>query len=674
MAFLFFIPLSAAQPSDECAAPMSIDNDGNIGVLSTGSDATFNIIQILGNAGDYSPIEASKEKLQAIADDIFANDQRLQEQKDSIRALDLEIQLKTQQAQKGEIARQQQQQGYDTQIGELKTQVQELAAALRNKKGEWSPAEYEDTQNRLTEVEGIIKSAECFATDHGEDLKTYEDQAGNLIYAFPIEKLRNDPNYTYFDKPSDGLIRVKKYGMFGFLDLSGKLVIDYKFQHAESFYEGRALVKRAGEWFFIYKELWRSASPIEVVDAKVLLPGIYLLEDFDNKFHLAKSNKGDLSFSTQQFDFASPFWGDSIFLVKKNERYGLYQLSKKMIYAGFDFTSIKDTKIPGVAIAKNFKGSRVIHHQKEQEKARGLEPKYYRSIEPFNENGLAVFTIRGEEKYQKGKILHGLINSDGEEVLPGEFLHIRFQNDPNLLIVGRPYGREIFQEELYCRVEKNFEQVAFGGNSLLIRETLEIVEHPFDTKDILVIKKSAENYRTIFFFFNPKTFDDFGKPFTNIEFWESKQMIKVERVDKWGAFDVRSKKLLPCAYTDIFPPGDQYFAVINKRNLHGYVDWAGKLQIAYKYQTAAPFKNGIAKVSNGSGQVGLINQYGAEIVPLKFIEATIREDELVISDRNSKFHYLKIIRSEDGIAREVKCEENQEAYFEYLRNTPPVKR
>ena len=58
-------------------------------------------------------------------------------------------------------------------------------------------------------------------------------------------------NLTTYDRAyafSEGMAAVVKDGKYGFIDKTGKLVIDYKYDYAEDFSEGYAAVSTGGFW------------------------------------------------------------------------------------------------------------------------------------------------------------------------------------------------------------------------------------------------------------------------------------------------------------------------------------------------------------------------------------------------------------------------------------------
>ncbi|MBK8968915.1 MAG: WG repeat-containing protein [Lewinellaceae bacterium] len=114
--------------------------------------------------------------------------------------------------------------------------------------------------------ESIIGSAEnCMS----EDFTIYpirDSTSHKTIYGFSLKEIRNDPNYVFIDKFTNGLARVKRNNKFGFYNNEGKLAIPFKYDFAESFRENYTLVKNYGKWFLIdrnEKELFNFNSLVD---------------------------------------------------------------------------------------------------------------------------------------------------------------------------------------------------------------------------------------------------------------------------------------------------------------------------------------------------------------------------------------------------------------------------
>ena len=53
---------------------------------------------------------------------------------------------------------------------------------------------------------------------------------------------------------SEGLLGVKRYGKWGFINTRNKVVIPFKYDSASSFYKGKAIVEKNGVQYYIDKK------------------------------------------------------------------------------------------------------------------------------------------------------------------------------------------------------------------------------------------------------------------------------------------------------------------------------------------------------------------------------------------------------------------------------------
>lgn len=101
-------------------------------------------------------------------------------------------------------------------------------------------------QTLVVEINGAIKAAQCLGEDHSETMEVYHEETTQTTYfAFPIDKIKNDPNYLYVDDPGIAIpIRAKKYGVWGYLDANYDKAIEFQYYDALPFYQGKAPVQK----------------------------------------------------------------------------------------------------------------------------------------------------------------------------------------------------------------------------------------------------------------------------------------------------------------------------------------------------------------------------------------------------------------------------------------------
>lgn len=171
--------------------------------------------------------------------------------------------------------------------------VKKEALEQLKEKGILTEQEYEDKMKILAE-DNICKSLETY--DEYKQLKAfYED---GILTKEELEskvellkdKLRiakengSDSTYSNKNEPSEGLILITDTDLnYGFTDIDGKGVIKTKYEYAESFKEGLALVRLDNKFGFIDK------------NGTEVIPFIYDdAESFENG--KAKVKKGNESF------------------------------------------------------------------------------------------------------------------------------------------------------------------------------------------------------------------------------------------------------------------------------------------------------------------------------------------------------------------------------------------
>lgn len=89
-------------------------------------------------------------------------------------------------------------------------------------------------------------------------------KTGKLIKTFPYESASKEFQV--------GLWAMKSGGKWGFVDMSGKVVIPYRYEASQYFKDGYAAVKENGKWGFVDRQ-GRIAVPLEYENAYFVEPG-----------------------------------------------------------------------------------------------------------------------------------------------------------------------------------------------------------------------------------------------------------------------------------------------------------------------------------------------------------------------------------------------------------------
>jgi hypothetical protein len=334
----------------------------------------------------------------------------------------------------------------------------------------------------------------CFNNKSGVGLIQSKDLDGRDILAFPLEKLRQNVRYGLVENYKQGFARIKKDGVYGFINLCGDEIIACQFEKAENFNEGKALVKRVG-WLFVDNIGVESEEMQNIIDAKALTKGLSLAKFRTNQMALIdnnfdKTNKpvsafydeiivlsentlavkinskwgvfkiGEGAVTEANFDLIEPSGRDNLFKVYLNKKVGLINSNGEILWKP-DFNVITDVDsygfVKGIGESKqqliNINDFRVSKAYKQisdfdprglgiiqgDNNLFGLVDKDLKTIlEPqFNTIGaIGEFDLVPVSKEITGKgIKYGFINLKGIEVIPLEYENVGKINKKGLLVV-----------------------------------------------------------------------------------------------------------------------------------------------------------------------------------------------------------------------------------------------
>jgi hypothetical protein len=280
----------------------------------------------------------------------------------------------------------------------------------------------------------------CYNNKSDLKLTQSKDADGRDILAYPLEKLRQNVRYGFVDNYKQGFSRIKKDGVFGFINLCGDEIITCQFEKAENFNVGKALVKRVG-WLFIDSIGVESEELQNIVEAKSLTKGLSLVKLRNNQMGLIdnnydKTNKpvsklydeiivlsdntlavkidskwgvfkiGEGAVTEANFDLIEPSGRENLFKVYSNKKVGLINSDGEILWKP-DFNVITNVDsfgfVKGIGESKqqliNVNDFRVS--------------KAYKQISDFDSRGLGI--IQGENN------LFGLVDKDLKTILEPQF-------------------------------------------------------------------------------------------------------------------------------------------------------------------------------------------------------------------------------------------------------------
>lgn len=296
----------------------------------------------------------------------------------------------------------------------------------------------------------------CFNNKSGIGLSQSKDLDGRDILAFPLDKLRNNVRYGFIENYKQGFSRIKKDGVWGYLNLCGDEIIACQYEKAEPFNDGKALVKRQ-DWHFVDNLGIESESLQNIIDAKSLSKGLTLVKLKSNQMALIdnnydKTNKpvssiydeiivlsnstlavktnskwgvfklGEGPISEITYDLIEPSGKDNLFKIYLNKKVGLINASGEILWKP-DFNIITDVDnygfVKGISETKqqliNINDFRVS--------------KIYKKISDFDARGLGI--IQGENN------LFGLVDKDLKTVIEPQFNTIGAMGEFDLVPVSK---------------------------------------------------------------------------------------------------------------------------------------------------------------------------------------------------------------------------------------------
>ncbi|WDV46326.1 WG repeat-containing protein [Clostridiaceae bacterium M8S5] len=394
---------------------------------------------------------------------------------------------------------------------------------------------------------------------------------------------------NYFE---GGLEPVGKGGKYGYINIKGEQVIDFRFEDAGVFHSGLASVKKNGMWGYVDKKgniiitpQFKEAAPFiaganvaEVLtkDKKKALVNkqgdillqcdwlmnlsegniysekkdcIYFSATKNNKSALVKVEKGRAKRLTD-YIYTIIYYNDGEFGYEKQgqdympER-GTLDLEGK---------ETKEVYNPnGLKYGKVYNGRRIVIKNglcgiADENKKIILSPKFA-SIQPFvNKNYTIVSTMDGKQ---------GLINRDGDFILkPGSFHITPVKNKEDYVFVGIPGKVKLYD------VKK---QKYIGGQFVEI--------HPMNDDFIVVVNHRKSGLMN-------KNGEFIVEPYDDYSYEEHKKGYIVKSTKKGFCLtNLAGKKLSEEIYQSIQHIDENNYRVVMKNNRYGLADKDGKLLI-----------------------------------------------------------------------------------------------
>ena len=442
----------------------------------------------------------------------------------------------------------------------------------------------------------------------------------------------------------NGMMKVKKNGMFGFIDKNLKEVVEFKYDDARPFQNGFAAVKKDGAWGFVSK------------DGKQKVPCVYRrVSDFTNGLAAVLGENGLLSIPlmfdnkdnpTFNEDGVCTTWknGEKIHIDKTGNVVEDYEepslesdashststslktewlkLTRKISY------DIADAPYEEIYTRSN--GNQIISKNDGWKKyglavdGKEVIPCKYDAIEgPFTKIGYYIVELSGR---------YGVCNGKGKEIAPCEYQHVGTEGDKYIMVVKD-------------------DKVGFidTAGKIVIPCKLDDAK-PFNA-DITAIERHKKDKS----FWN--LIDSDGKEFDKAEYEDAmvfeNGLCPVKRKGKWGFIDESGKLIIAAKYEFSFSDENEKWSYshsrkgdpipVSKDGKMGYIGLDGKTVIPFQYDEAYAFdaETSYAKVRIGR-KTFYVDKKGKETkLTAKQSPATKPQRPVSTEQKDGKFVLLK---------------------------------
>jgi len=429
---------------------------------------------------------------------------------------------------------------------------------------------------------------------------------GVLCISFPINTFAsrsfsvtwlNDKSLEFYGF-SEGLLRVERYNLYGFIDATGKEVIPVIYEDADLFKDGLAKVKKDGRYGYIDKT-GKEVIPIIYYNLGNFSEGLAAAQwsDKNNRVkwgYIDKTGKAVIPFI---YDEANEF-KEGIAEVYKDGSYGLIDKKGNEISLFYDEIHPFSEGIARVVEYRGFERRKIFGYI--DNKGNEIVPPIYNMAEDFKEGFARVYAYD-----ESGNGLYGFIDKTGKEVIPliyeqaGDF-------SEGLARVGIFIGRS---------------QYAYGFIDKTGKEVIPLTYQMVGDFKEGVAWVSNGNKRGLI--------DKTGKVILPMEYRQirefSEGLAAVEEGGKFGFVDNKGNIVIPLIYDFAYDFNDGV-AVVSKDSKYGLIDKTGK-EIApivydniFTYNGVFSFSDDLARIEKDN-KVGFIDRTGKEVVPLIYDDA-----------------------------------------------------
>jgi hypothetical protein len=461
-------------------------------------------------------------------------------------------------------------------------------------------------------VESYEKFIENFPANHNVDMawrKLYNAHMQNIPYndGNIAEFVSEFPDYPYKDEleiemtlAGTSFYPVKQGSKWGYINEWGQMVIPPKYEDAEDFHEGLAMVKSDGKYGYVNK------SGKLVIDT-----------DFDdalpfNEGHAVVEQRGKLGMINRNGEFIIPPRYEDL----GNLENGLAYFLKDSLYGYFDAKGIERLK-PKYTSAEDFEDGRAIvsmdHHY-------GLIDIFGTTFIPVKYDGLKRY--KDDVYLAKHNDYWGLISIKGDTILPFEYAYIGPLQDNRAL------------------VEKNgqFNYITPGGKLLLTTwinsysEFKQLAAFRNGYAKIMVDGK----YNLV----DTSGMRLFAKPKEGLGDYSS--LIANVKAGKWGYINPAGVQVIPFSFTTAnsfhgnyaIAGNDPFLGLINKTGLYAVQPFYEELS----------FLNDTLLIAKSLGNYGVLNVNGDTLLNFVYLSIEPINGKIVRIEQGDQLFYYDLER------------------------------
>lgn len=354
-----------------------------------------------------------------------------------------------------------------------------------------------------------------------------------------------EPLYNY-DKNKNlwyqnNVLKVEKNGLYGIINLSGKLLMECNYDNIESLPETEnSIIIKKGEKIGLVDNVGNIIIPVEYKNITAIENNYkygYIVVNNENKYGIIDYNK-KVILEPNYEDIKSIYSSDK-YIVKENEEYKIIDKDKNTILdTGFD--EIVGMNGDNITIIKNNKYGVITVTGEEK-----IENQYEELKYAFADYYIAK---------QDGK--YGIINLNNEILLNIEYDNISYRNE------------EIIEAEKEGEIETEI----FDSNLNL--KLTGIISEVNNTKGYIKVRVGNE-YKYYNFKFEEKT---------NIEVLTGNKLFLIKKDGKYGYTDKDGKIVVDCIYDDATELNSYQYGAVKQNGLWGCINGKGEVIVKPKYE------------------------------------------------------------------------------------------